>query len=245
MQNIRLRIAYDGTEYGGFQIQKNAVTVQEKLEKALSEVYKTEVRVIGAGRTDSGVHARGQVVNYSAKPVLPVDRVCWALNVSLPGDIVAWEAVEVQEGFHASYDAVSKIYRYTIDRALFIQVLRRRYAWHCSDPLEIRLMRKGAAILKGRHDFRVFQGSKGVVKTTVRTLFDVNVTEDPGEELLYITVEGDGFLYKMVRFICGSLVEMGKGTLHEFELEEALKGTEYHIAPALPAKGLCLEKVKY
>ena len=246
MQHIRLRLAYDGTDYGGFQIQKNTFTIQEKLEKALLEVYKEEIRVTGAGRTDSGVHARGQVVNYTAQATLPVDRICWALNSVLPRDIVVWEAVKVNESFHSSFDAVSKIYSYTIDTARFIQVLKRRYSWHCSEPLDTILMRRGANILKGRHDFKVFQGSKSEVKTTVRTLYNITVNPVDEEEIIYINVEGDGFLYKMVRFICGALVELGKGDLDEYTLEDALqKGSEERIAPALPAKGLCLEKVNY
>ena len=246
MQHIRLRIAYDGTDYGGIQIQNNSVTIQEELEKALFKIYKEIIRVTVAGRTDSGVHARGQVVNYSAKGELPVDRICWALNSVLPQDIVAWEAVRVNENFHSSYDAVSKVYSYTIDTARFIQVLRRRYAWHCSEPLDIFLMQKGAKIIEGRHDFKVFQGSKSVVKTTVRTIYNIKVEPNEREELIYITVEGDGFLYKMVRFICGALVEIGKGTICEYTLEDALKkGGEERIAPALPAKGLCLEQVNY
>lgn len=246
LQNIRLRVAYDGTDYGGFQIQKNSVTVQEKLEKALSKVYGTDIRVRGAGRTDSGAHALGQAVNYKAKPFLPVERIPWVLNEKLPKDIVVWEAAQVPEEFHAIYHARAKTYTYTIDTAVFIQVLRRRYAWHCPFPVNIKLMEEGCRIFKGKHDFRAFRASGTDIKNTVRTIFHAGVTENKEEQTIVFRVEGSGFLYKMVRFMAGTLVRMGKGVLSPADLKKALEGSSAHrIAPALPARGLCLEKVDY
>ncbi len=245
MQNVRIRLSYEGTDYGGFQLQKNAVTVQEKLEDALYSIYGKKIRVMGAGRTDSGVHARGQAANFFVDPLIPVEKIPWALNTALPEDIVVWEAFLVPDNFRAGRDAVSKVYVYTIDNARFIQVLRRRYSWHCPDEMDIDLMREGCRFMEGVHDFRSFRALGSNVKNTVRTIFQAEVTKMTAEEIICFKVEGDGFLYKMVRFMAGSLVELGKGNLSLQELKIALQGKEFHPGPALPAKGLCLEKVNY
>ncbi len=245
MQNVRIRLAYEGTAYGGFQLQKNAITVQEKLENALYSIYGKKIRVMGAGRTDSGVHARGQAANFFAEPLVPVEKIPWALNTALPEDIVVWEASLVPASFRAGRDAVSKIYLYTIDNARFIQVLRRRYSWHCPDELNIELMREGCRLMEGVHDFRAFRALGSDVKNTVRNIFQAEIIRIPAEEIICFKVEGDGFLYKMMRFMAGALVEVGKGDLSLQELKAALQGAEIHPGPALPAKGLCLEKVNY
>lgn len=247
MQNILLRVSYEGTEYGGFQIQKNAVTIQEKLEEALLQIYRNPIRVACAGRTDAGVHAREQAVNYKAEHFIPVDRIPWALNTKLPRDIVVWRANEVEDSFHAGYDAVSKVYSYTIDTAEFIQVMQRRYAWHCPAKLDLKRMEEGCHILEGRHDFKLFQASGSRIKDTRRTIYRARITENREQQLVRIDVEGDGFLYRMVRFLAGALVEMGKGILTADELQEALENPSMRmrLGPALPAKGVCLEKVNY
>lgn len=245
MPNVRLRLSYDGTDYGGFQMQKNAVTVQEKLEKALFKLYERRVKLIGAGRTDSGVHALGQAVSFHADPLIPVERIPWALNSFLPEDIVVWEAVEVSPDFHAARDAVSKIYSYTLDNAVFRQVLRRRYAWHCPYSLDLDLMQEGCRLLEGEHDFLAFKGSGSPSKNTIRTIYRAEVFKREDEEIIIIQVEGKSFLYKMMRFIAGALVELGRGALEPAKLQEALKGVKLRLGPALPAKGLCLQKVYY
>ncbi len=245
MHNVRLRLSYEGTNYGGFQRQKNAVTVQQKLEEALFQLYHLEIKLTVAGRTDSGVHALGQAVNYKTGRAIPVNRVPWALNTFLPEDIVVWEAVSVPDDFCASRDAVSKIYSYTIDNATFIQVLRRRFAWHCSEKLNLDKMRQGCRILEGKHDFRVFKATGSEVKDTVRTIFRAEVESRETENLIVLRVEGEGFLYKMVRFIAGALVELGKDVLTLEDLKKALQGNADRVGPALPPKGLCLEKVNY
>ncbi|NLI70551.1 MAG: tRNA pseudouridine(38-40) synthase TruA [Firmicutes bacterium] len=247
MENILLRVSYDGTEYGGFQLQRNAVTIQEKLEEALLQIYGVPIRIKCAGRTDAGVHARGQAVNYEAEPLVPVDRIPWALNTKLPREIVVWKAEVVGEGFHAGHDAVSKVYSYTIDTAEFIQVMERRYAWHCPAKLDLQRMEEGCRIIEGRHDFRLFQAAGGKVKDTRRIIYHARTREDRERQIIRILLEGDGFLYKMVRFLAGALVEMGKGDLGAAVLGEALENPSLHsrLGPALPARGVCLEKVNY
>ena len=245
MPNVRLRVAYDGTNYGGFQMQKNAVTVQEKLEKALYRLYGTQVKVVSAGRTDSGVHARGQAVSFHVSSLIPVDRIPWALNTCLPDDIVVWEATEVPAGFHAARDALSKLYIYTLDNATFRQVLRRRYTWHCPENLNLELMQEGGRAMEGSHDFCSFKGTGSEVKNTVRNIFRVEVTRDETEQLIFIKITGEGFMYKMVRFMAGALVELGRQSLELDALKKALAGASSRVGPALPAKGLCLEEVHY
>ncbi len=247
MENILLRVSYDGTGYGGFQLQRNAVTIQGKLEEALLQIYGVPIRIKCAGRTDAGVHARGQAVNYRAEPLVPADRIPWALNTKLPPEIVVRKAEVVGDDFHAGNDAVSKLYSYTIDTAEFIQVMERRYAWHCPVKLDLQRMEEGCRIVEGRHDFKLFQAAGSKVKDTRRTIYHARVTEDRRRQLIRILLEGDGFLYRMVRFLAGALVEMGKGNLDAAVLDEALENPSPRprLGPALPAKGVCLEKVSY
>lgn len=246
MTNIRLEITYDGTAYSGFQIQENAKTIQGEIERALELIYKQPVRLAGAGRTDAGVHARGQVGSYMAPFEIPLDRLPPAINSSLPADIVVIGASEATSGFHARYDARRKIYSYTIDCAPHPRVMLRRFSFHHPEPLDLIVMGQAAGLLEGKHDFRAFQSSGGTVRHTVRTLFRLEVTEDSRERLLRLTFEGDGFLYRMVRLITGSLLRAGRGQLDPGCILKALEGKAPSAAgPTAPPQGLCLEKVLY
>ena len=246
MANTLIRISYDGTNYGGFQIQLNAPTIQEKLERALTVIYKQPVRITGAGRTDSGVHARGQAANFNAPFFIAAEKLPHAINALLPADIVATEAVLVHDDFHARYDASGKFYSYTVDQAAFPRVMQRLYSWHMPDPLNLEKMREAALLFEGTHDFKAFQAAKGQVVDTVRTISRVEVKNLSGLDLLLFEFEGSGFLYHMVRLMTGTLVRVGKGNLELQEIEATLHGINpAAVGPTAPAHGLCLERVDY
>lgn len=246
MSNTLLHITYDGTNYSGFQVQENAPTIQEAIEKALAVIYKERVRITGAGRTDAGVHARGQTANFKAPFHIAEKKLPEALNTLLPPGIVITGAERVGIDFHARYDARKKLYSYTIDRAFYPQVLRRLYCWHMPDRLDLELMKKAAALFEGTHDFKAFQVTGSGVTDTVRTLYRVELEERTGERLLIIFFEGSGFLYRMVRLITGSLIRAGLGRLSPGDIDRALQGEDYSGAgPTSPACGLCLEKIYY
>jgi len=246
MYNTLVRITYDGTAYSGFQFQANAPSIQEALEMALAVIYKQPVRVVGAGRTDSGVHARGQGANFKAPFHIAADKLPYALNALLPPDIVVISAKKVPDSFHARFDARRKLYSYTIDRADYPQVLRRLYSFHLPDPLDLGLIRKAARLFAGTHDFNFFQAAGSSVSDTIRKLFRVDVADYPADDLLVFYIEGSGFLYHMVRLITGTLIRVGKNTLALPEIEAALEGLNSGAAgPTVPPHGLCLEKVYY
>lgn len=247
MFNTLIWISYDGTNYSGFQIQENAPTVQAELERALAVIYKEPVRIAGAGRTDSGVHALGQAANYMAPFKIEVDKLPHALNTLLPSDIVVTEAETVADDFHARFTGSHKLYSYSIDRAPVPQVLRRLYSWHLPFPLDLDALERAAQIFRGTHDFKAFQSAgSSAVQTTTRTLNRVDPVELPDEQLLVIYFEGSGFLYHMVRLITGSLVRAGRGRLSEADIELALVGGKRSaVGPTAPAHGLCLEEVIY
>lgn len=245
MQNYRIHFSYDGTAYHGYQVQKNAVTIQQVLEETLGRLYGQEIRIEGAGRTDAGVHAREQVANFYAPNRVPPERLPHALNGMLPDDIVVYKACTVAYGFSARKDARAKLYTYTIDNALFPDVFFRLYAWHLRAPLDLDLMNSAACVLRGRHDFKSFQSSNSETGSTVRTLFKLTIECTPGNRIV-LSFKGDGFLYKMVRNITGTLVEIGLGKRESAQVPQILHGKDRRLAgAAAPAHGLCLEKVYY
>ncbi len=243
MPNIKLILGYDGTNYHGFQLQENAVTVQGTLEQALGRLLGTAVRVVCAGRTDTGVHAEGQVVNFHAATRIPVDRLPFALNAVLPDDIVVCSAAVVPDSFHARFSAVSKTYAYTIDNAPHPRVLTRKYAYHFRYPLDVAAMAAAASDLVGTHDFAAFRASGSSVVTTVRNLLRLEVLETG--RYVTITAEADGFLYHMVRIISGTLLEVGRGRRPP-DLKAVLAARERQATgPTAPAHGLVLKAVRY
>jgi len=244
--NTLLRITYDGTNYSGFQIQENAYTVQEALEYALRIIYKQPVRIIGAGRTDAGVHARGQAAAFTAPFQIADEKLPQALNALLPPDLVITGALQVEKGFHPRFDARRKLYSYTLDRAHFPQVMKRLYSWHLPDRLNLDIMREAALLFEGNHDFKFFQAAGSHVVETKRTLYQVDIKDCSQEQLLVLYFAGSGFLYRMVRLITGTLIRAGREKLGLPEIKEALNGSNAAAAgPTAPAWGLCLEKVIY
>lgn len=247
VRNLMLTVAYDGTGYHGFQDQArdDRPTIQRALEAAWRRLVGEEVNVIGAGRTDAGVHATGQVANFRTRSVaIPYQRVPHAFNSVLPEDIRVVDCQEAPLEFHARFDAVAKQYVYRIDNRRFPCPLERRYAHFVDGRLDVQAMQDAAGRLVGRHDFRAFAGSANASRTTVRTLSRLDVEEDQG--VIRLVVEGDAFLHHMVRIIAGTLVQVGLGRRPPQWVDEVLASKDRTRAgPTLPGKGLVLTWVKY
>lgn len=244
MRRIKLTIAYDGTDYCGWQKQDGAVTVAEIVEHAIRKLTGEETELIGASRTDSGVHAMGNVAVFDTESPIPADRFVPALNSFLPDDIRIMEAEEVPETFHPRFDAHRKRYEYRILVGDVCPPMRFRYVHHLRELPDVAAMREAATYLVGTHDFTSFCAAGAQVKTKVRTVTDITVTADAGE--IIIAVEGDGFLYNMIRIIAGTLLQAGQGRIASADVEGILSGMDRSLAgPTLPAKGLCLCKIWY
>lgn len=247
MANIKVIIAYDGTNYHGFQEQRGTgfMTVQSVFEERLSKLAKRDIRVIGAGRTDAGVHARGQVVNFESGDLrIPPERLAYALNSLLPVDIVALEASEVPATFHSRFSAAAKTYQYVINNGKKLSPFLRLYSYHIPRYLNTEAMQDGAQHLVGRHDFSAFRALGTPVKTTVRNLYGIRVSREG--DLVYIEIRADGFLYHMARMIAGTLIRLGLGKIEPQDVIDikascdSLKG-----GPAAPARGLYLDSIEY
>jgi tRNA pseudouridine38-40 synthase len=246
MQTIKVTLQYDGTHYAGFQRQPNGITIQERLEEALRGLTSDPAMKIGAasGRTDAGVHARGQVVHFQTDSQIPIDRWPYALNQRLPDDIRAIGATLVPPDFHARYWAVTKRYRYTIEIGPFQSPLSRLYAYHYDRPLDLRPLREAAVLLTGRHDFAAFRSTGGAAKTSVREVSSLGI--GLAEPFLFIDITADGFLYNMVRIIAGTLAEVGAGRLTVADVTAALRtGDRSRAGRTFPPHGLSLEEVTY
>ncbi len=242
--NYCLTLSYEGTAYSGFQIQENALTIQEVLETCLEKLFGQPIRVTAAGRTDAGAHARGQVIHYFASPRIPVERLPYALNGLLPKDIVVTGSCLEKDSFDARKNALGKHYRYTVDNGKFPDVFWRRYAWHLPVHLDLEAMRSAAALLVGEHDFKGFQAAGGCVETTVRRLQEVSIRREG--QLIHFSLEGSGFLYKMVRNIVGTLVDVGRACKGSGDVLEIMRSRDRKKAGVTaPAWGLCLEEVFY
>lgn len=244
MRNIKLTIQYDGTAYHGWQTQENAVTVQETLENAIFELTGTKPKLIGSSRTDTGVHARRFVCNFKSETTIPNRKLPLAINTKLPRDIVCLKAEDVEMGFHSRYGAKKKTYSYYIQNSQFPDVFKLNYAWHYPYPLDLGEMKKAAEAFLGEHDFIGFAASGFTVKTTVRTIYSLEVEKI--DDLIKITVTGDGFLYNMVRIIAGTLAFCGCGKLSASDMPDIIASCDRKRAGiTAPACGLYLEEVYY
>jgi tRNA pseudouridine38-40 synthase len=244
MRNIKLTIAYDGTAYKGWQVQKNGRTVQGELEKAIAGIFGAKHTLYGASRTDAGVHAKAQTANFKTSSSIPVPKIPFALNSIIPEDIVVKKAEEIGPDFHSRFDAKIKRYRYCILNSKNRDPFGERYSYRVSYDLDVPLMRKGAACLKGRHDFKSFQAADKRERSSVRKITKIDVKKT-GMSVI-IDIEGDGFLYNMVRNIAGTLIDVGRGYLSPDSVSEILKAKDRTKAgPTAPAKGLFLLEVKY
>lgn len=247
LRNLKLTVAYDGTRYHGFQSQasRSLPTVQAELEAAWKRLVGEEVRVIGAGRTDAGVHALGQVVNFkTAVSSIPAERVPYAFNSVLPRDVAVLECEEADPEFHARFDARRKLYEYRVLNRPLPSPVDRLYTYHVSAPLDVEAMQEGAHLLVGTHDFSAFSGSSGRPRNPVRTLTRCTVWREG--ERVHFAVEGDGFLYHMVRSIVGTLLQVGLGKEPPGWVGKVLASRDRTRAgPTVPSQGLFLVAVYY
>ena len=237
-------VEYDGTAYEGFQIQQGRPTIQAALERAIARITQERVRVVGAGRTDSGVHAEGQVIHFDSAWDRPLDVLQRALNAVLPEDIAIRHLGIAPDGFHARYSALNRCYRYTIVNRPVRAPLLTRYAHHVSHPLDVETMHQAGQVLIGEHDFRAFGSPMQPGGTTVRRIESLSC-ERRGD-LVTITVVGNAFLRRMVRRIAGTLVEVGLGRLVPADVANLLAARDPNeVKWTLPPHGLCLVKVNY
>lgn len=246
-KRIKLLVAYDGTNYCGWQIQPNGVTIEEKLNKAISKVVKKETIVMGASRTDSGVHALGNVAVFDTQSPIPGERICHAINQKLPEDIVVLESEEVAADFHPRYCDTQKTYEYHIINTKNPLPTDRLTNYFVSFPLDIELMKEGAKYLVGTHDFVSFCNVKTDVEDTVRTVYELEVIQDTNRpQHIIIRIRGNGFLYNMVRIIVGTLVRVGRGFYQPQEVKEILeRKCRTEAGVTAPPEGLFLVEIKY
>jgi tRNA pseudouridine38-40 synthase len=244
LRRIMLTIAYDGTNYCGFQVQPNGKTVQETVNRALSDLLKTDVRTIGASRTDAGVHARGNVAIFDTTARMAGDKFAFALNTYLPDDIKIQGSREVPPEFHPRYTDTIKTYEYKILNRVFPDPTRRIDSLHWYGPLDLPAMQKAASYLVGEHDFLSFAASGFSASSTVRNILSASVTK--ADDLIRFRITGNGFLYNMVRIIAGTLIEIGKGDRSCDSIPEILSARDREQAGATaPAHGLTLMEIRY
>lgn len=244
MARFRITVEYNGAAYCGWQRQKNGRAVQEVLEDALATVLQQPVTLTGSGRTDAGVHAMGQVAHFDADTALMPDKILLAANSMLPEDVRIVAAEEAAPDFHAQYGAKRKTYQYRTYVSHVLHPLKAPFAERIQPPLHIEKMREGAALLVGVHDFAAFSSADRTVKTTVREIFRLDICA-AGEDIIF-EVEGNGFLYNMVRILVGTLVYLGKGKISLSDIETMLKTGDRTLGgKTYPAKGLSLKRVDY
>ena len=250
MRNIKIEIEYDGTNYKGWQIQRKPdgiptqKTIQGVIERVLSGILQEDMRVTGSGRTDSGVHAVGQIANFKTKSKMPMAVMQRALNALLPKDIVIVDIEEAKPDFNSRFDALSKTYRYQILNRNYATAFDRLYQCHVPYKLDYRLMAREGRVLIGRKDFKSFQASDKKERNSVRNIKRLSVRKDGS--IINIDIEANGFLYNMVRNIVGTLIEIGRGKLSPGSMKSILREKDRTKAgPTAPAKGLSLMRVRY
>lgn len=241
---IKLIVAYDGTNYKGWQVQPNGITIEEVLNKKLTELLGEEITVAGASRTDSGVHSLGNVAVFDTNTRMPAEKISFALNQRLPEDIVVQDSCEVPEDWHPRYQNSRKTYEYRILNRTFRMPSRRFDTYFYHHPLDVEKMQKAASYLVGEHDFKSFCAIGAQVKTTVRAVYACDVLKNG--EIITIRVTGNGFLYNMVRIIAGTLIQVGGGALPPERIPEILAAQDRSAAgPTAPAQGLTMMGIEY
>ncbi len=243
-RNLRITVEYDGTRFSGWQLQKDKPTIQGELQRAVEEITKRKALVVGAGRTDAGVHAEGQVANFHTTSPIPARKWPEAMNAHLPPEVAIVAAEDVPLDFHAQYKATSKIYRYRLLNRAARSALERDRAHLVKAPLDVARMAEAAKVLVGTQDFRSFGSEMSKKLNTVRTIFSLEVLARP--PFVEFLVHGDGFLYNQVRSIVGTLLQVGLGSRPPFWVKEVLDALDRSKAGVnVPAKGLTLVEVKY
>ncbi|MDP6579158.1 MAG: tRNA pseudouridine(38-40) synthase TruA [Vicinamibacterales bacterium] len=256
MRTLKLTVAYEGAAYVGWQRQSKGSSIQGCLEAALAEIEGEAVAVVGAGRTDAGVHALGQVASLQLRHELAPDALVRAVNARLPPDIRIVAAEVGPDLFHARFDATGKTYRYRLLHGAVSSPFDRRHGWHVGEPLDVERMADAGRVLVGEHDFAAFQATRSSTRSTVRTLFELAVNRvprdpwsvdgGPGAAPTIIEVRGSGFLRHMVRIIVGTLVEVGRGRRDHVAVEHALRSRDRSLAgQTAPPHGLFLVRVDY
>ena len=244
VKRVRLIISYDGTNYCGWQVQINGITVEEIINRELSSLLGEEIAVIGASRTDSGVHAMGNVAVFDTETRIPAEKISFALNQRLPDDIRIQKSEEVPGDFHPRYCDSTKTYEYRILNRRFPDPMLRLYTHFVYMPLNVELMRQAAEYLVGEHDFASFCSAGSQVKTTVRTVYMLDIKEK--NDVISIRISGNGFLYNMVRIIVGTLMKVGLGVYPPEHVKEILEAKDrYAAGPKAPARGLTLIGIEY
>lgn len=243
-KNIKLIIEYEGTNYCGWQIQKNALSIQQEIEGALYKLTGEKISLIGAGRTDAGVHAYGQVANFYSNSNIPADKFSYALNSILPKDIIIKQSNLVEASFHARFSAKGKRYKYLILNDLFPSAFFMDRVWHVSKTLDLESIIVASKHFIGEHDYRAFCSSGTSVKDFVRTIYDVLINKQ--DNIISLEIVGNGFLYNMVRIITGTLVQVGLGKISPDSLPEIIDSCDRERAGmTAPPDGLYLMEVLY
>lgn len=259
MRRIKLTVSYDGTNYSGWQIQPNAPTIEAQLDKAIKNLTGEELHVIGASRTDAGVHGLGNVAVFDTESTIPPERFSYALNQYLPDDIQIQESIEVEKDFHPRHCNTRKTYEYKIVNTQFQMPTKRLYSWHVSTELDINAMRKAATYLIGEHDFKSFASVHTQAESTVRTIYSIEIITSNSDRNemksennkkhfgdITIRVKGNGFLYNMVRIIAGTLIGVGKGRFDPEYIKEMLEAKDRTKAgETAPPQGLTLVQIEY
>jgi tRNA pseudouridine38-40 synthase len=245
MRNIRLIVEYDGTAYCGWQRQENGLSIQQVIEESIGRMTGEEIRIIGSGRTDAGVHALRQVAHFHTAALLGERNFLLGINSLLPADIAVREVQEVDPAFHARFAVKSKVYLYRICNRPVRSALERHYAWFVWQPLALEAIKGVLDLFRGRHDFSSFCSTHTDSPDHIRTILDIGVEKD-AEDMINIFVEADGFLRYMVRTIVGALVDVGRGRCSREEMADILAARDRKRAGlTAPPHGLFLKDVKY
>ena len=242
---ILLNIAYDGTNYFGWQRQKNEISVQQIVEEKLSCLLKKNISIMGASRTDAGVHALAQKATFVINEIkIPIKKIPIAINSIMPSDIVITDAKIVTDSFHVRHDVLSKTYRYLIFNFDMPNPLYRNYSWHIKNKLELDTIKKATELFKGTKDFASFCASGSNVKSTVRTIYDFSVILQ--KNFIEFTITGDGFLYNMIRIIIGTIINAAENKISLDDIKKIINAKDRTLAPrTAPPQGLTLMDIKY
>jgi tRNA pseudouridine38-40 synthase len=242
---VKMIVAYDGTNYCGWQVQPNGITIEQKLNENLKRLLNEDITVIGASRTDAGVHSLGNVCIFDTHTRMPAEKISYALNQRLPEDIVVQDSCEVPGDFHPRYAKSRKTYEYRILNRRFRMPTRRLDTYFYYHTLDAAQMQEAAAYLVGEHDFKSFCAVSAQVRTTVRTIYDCTVTRTD-DDIITIRVTGSGFLYNMVRIIAGTLIKVGGGEIKPSDMQRILAARDRAAAgPTAPAHGLTMIGIEY
>lgn len=243
-KRVRLTVAYDGTNYHGWQIQNNGITIESELNRCLTALLGEKIAVIGASRTDAGVHALGNIAVFDTNSRMPAEKISYALNARLPEDIRIQKSEEVADDWHPRYVQSRKTYEYRIYRGEFAMPVKRLYSLFCYHKLDVDKMREAAKYLEGEHDFKSFCQVGAQVESTIRTIYQVDVREEDSD--IVIRVCGNGFLYNMVRIIAGTLMEVGQGKRCPEDMQRILEAADRSAAgPTAPAHALLLYRYDF